>query len=168
MKGLAHKRNGVALLGVVLLLGCDSPPAELPFGPVQLMMANEVQPTAEIYWGAVKFESELVDGEVVEREIRPQTDEEWAAVEASAVRLGELGEALLSPAYADGRGEEWTDFAQGLIDISEQARQAAASRDPDAVFEVGGHVYNVCTACHQVYPPAELEEGTTVDDLPAQ
>ncbi|GAA0283113.1 hypothetical protein GCM10009127_25680 [Alteraurantiacibacter aestuarii] len=139
----------------------------MPLGTVQQMMANEVQPAADVYWGAVKFESLLVDGEVVERDIKPETDEQWEEVRASAARLGELGGVLLTPAYSDGRGQDWLDYAQGLIDVSKQAEQAAIDQDPDAEFEVGGTIYNVCRACHQMYPPEELPEGMTVDDLPA-
>ena len=162
-------RHAAVLATAAFLASCGGSDAEAPaapFGTAQQLMANEVQPTADIYWGAVKFESVLNDdGTVTERDIRPETDEEWAAIEASAVRMGELGEVLLTPAYADGRGEDWGDFARGLIEVSGQAAQAAADHDPDAVFEVGGTMYNVCRACHQMYPPEELPEGMTVDDV---
>ena len=150
--------------GVALLSACSGAATEeqpdLPYGTAQQMMANEVQPTAEIYWGAVKFESELMeDGTVEERDIRPETDADWERVRASAQRMGELGQALLSPAYAAPRGEDWQSFAQGLVDVSAIAEQAAVDQDPDAVFEVGGTMYNVCRACHQAYPPEELPDG---------
>ena len=154
-------KAAIAILAVTLPLaacGQDGPadPADLPYGTVQQMMAAHVQPTADTYWAAVKFESELMeDGTVEERDIRPETDEEWAKLGASARRLGELGKALAAPAYAAGRGEDWTAFANGLVEVSALAEQAALDKDPDAVFEVGGNVYNVCKACHQAYPPAE-------------
>ena len=150
---------------LVLLAACsgEEAPADLPLGTTQQLMANEVQPAADIYWGSVRFESRLEDdGTVVEEDFRPETDEEWAEVQQSAVRLQELGETLKTPGYAEGRGEDWLIFAQGLIDISAQAEQAAVNQDPDAVFSEGGNVYNVCKACHQMYPPANMpeEEGT--------
>ena len=37
------------------------------------------------------------------------------------------------------------------------ALQAAIDKSPEAVFEVGGTIYNVCTACHQAYPAEEVE-----------
>ena len=138
----------------------DPDPADLPYGTVQQMMANEVQPTADTYWAAVKFESELMDdGTVEERDIRPETDADWEKTRAAAAHLGELGKALGSPAYSQGRGEDWTAFANGLVEVSALAEKAAVDKDPDAVFEVGGNVYNVCKACHQMYPPAEGVEG---------
>ena len=140
-------------------------PADLPYGTVQQMMADHVQPTADVYWGSVKFESELMeDGTVEERDIRPETDEEWEEVRAAAARLGEFGQSLATPAYSEGRGDDWLAFANGLVDVSALAEQAAVDQDPDAVFEVGGNVYNVCRACHQMYPPAAGIEGESGGD----
>lgn len=163
---MIEPRNWAAL-AMFALAGCGGAQPELPYGTAQMMMANEVQPTAEIYWDSVRFVSELVDGKVVEQNFVPETAEDWQKLEAAAARLGELGEALKTPAYAEGRGEDWGVFAQGLVDVSALAAEAARSRDPDKVFEVGGTVYNVCSACHQAYPPATLPEGeTTLEPSP--
>jgi len=157
-------RERVAKLATLALLtalgSCVQEPAEPPYGSPKQFMANEVQPTAEIYWGAVGFTSELVDGVVVDREFRPETDGDWQKIADSAVKLREFGEVLASPAYSEGRGPAWLDFAQGLQDVSRQAEQAAIDKNTDAIFEVGGTLYNVCSACHQAYPPAELDPGT--------
>ena len=148
----------VAAAGAALLTGCNQGPPQ-PEQTVQQLMANEVQPTAEIYWNAVGHVSELVDGQPVERSFRPETDEDWQRVRNAATRLGEFGTLLQTPGYAEGRGEDWTEIAQSLVDVSKLAEQAADSKDPDKVFEVGGTVYSVCSACHQVYPPAGGEPG---------
>lgn len=137
----------------------------MPLGTVQQMMAEHVQPTADTFWGAVRFESVLEDGVVVERDIRPETDADWEEARQAAERLGEYGEMLMTPAYSEGRGEDWTDFSQGLVDVAQIAEQAALDRNADAIFEVGGTIYNVCQACHQMYPPEVMPEGVTVDDL---
>lgn len=152
-------------LAVLALAACNQAEEVPPQGTVQQLMAQEMQPTAEIFWGAVGSASELVDGEPVFREWQPQTDAEWEEVRAAAARLGELGELLKSPAYAKGRGDDWIAYAQGLVDVSAQAQQAAIAKDPEAVFEVGGTIYSVCSACHRKYPPEELPEGVTVDDI---
>ncbi len=163
---MTRSNQALALLAsCAFLASCSGEPADLPHGTTQQFMANEVQPTAETYWNAVGAVSELIDGEPVFREFEPETDEEWAAVAAAAVKLREYGEVLATPAYAEGRGQDWLDFAQGMQDVARQAEQAALDKSPEAVFEVGGTIYNVCTACHQAYPPAELPEGVTVDDL---
>ncbi len=157
---------GAALAAVFALAACTDETPDYPLGTPQQLMANEMQPTADIYWGSVKFESELMpDGTVEERDIRPETDAEWEAVRAAAERLGELGDVLQSPAYSEGRGSDWIAYAQGLVDAAAQAEAAAVAKDPDAVFSEGGTVYNVCRACHQMYPPEQLPEGVTVDDL---
>ncbi len=154
---------------LLALAACAQEAAELPLGTPQQVMANHVQPAADVYWGAVKYESELMpDGTVEERDIRPQSDAEWEAVRASAERLGELGAVLGSPAYAAERGADWSAYAQGLTDAAARAEAAAVAQDPDAVFTEGGTLYNVCRACHQMYPPEVLPEGTTVDDLAAE
>lgn len=154
-----------ALAAALLLASCAEKPADLPFGTVQQMMANEVQPTADIYWMSVGASSELIDGQPVFREWRPETDEEWAAVAASAVKLRDLANTLGSPVYAEGRGDGWTDFTNGMAEAATRAEQAALSKDEDAVFEAGGTLYTVCSACHQAFPPEAGEPGAEPVDM---
>ncbi len=158
-------------ISLALMTSCADKPPELPYGTVQQMMANEVQPTSDIYWMSVGASSELIDGQPVFREWKPETDEEWAAVAASAVKLRTLAETLGSPAYADERGAGWTDFTEGLAGAATQAEQAALAKDADAVFEAGGTLYTVCSACHQAFPPEAAEPGAApepVDMTPNQ
>lgn len=153
-----QKLLGLASLALLALLAsCSQEPAALSHGTPQQFMANHVQPTAEIYWQSVGAVSELVDGEPVFREFEPETDEDWAKVRQSAVDLQEFGRVLASPEYSEGRGQDWLDFAQGLTDVAKQAEQTAVDKDVAAVFEVGGTLYNVCTACHQAYPAEAVE-----------
>lgn len=155
----------IAALATLALAGCNQAEEAPPLGSAQQMMAQEMQPTAEVFWQSVGSASELVDGEPVFREWQPETDAEWEEVRAAAAHLGELGEVLMTPAYAESRGDNWTAYAQGLVDVSVQAQEAAAAQDAEAVFEVGGTIYSVCSACHRMYPPEELPEGVTVDDV---
>jgi hypothetical protein len=138
-------------IGALALASCNQGP---PPVPIKDLMAEQVQPTAQVYWDAVRYESELVDGKPVERDIRPQTDAEWEKVRKAAEDLGKFGELLKTEPYTEGRAADWTQFAQGLVDVSKLAEQAAVEKSTDKVFEVGGTVYSVCSACHQVYPPA--------------
>lgn len=153
------------LLCPALLASCSREPAELPYGTMQQMMANEVQPTADIYWGAVGSASELINNEPVFREWKPETDAEWQAVAASAAKIRTLAEAMGSPAYAEGRADGWTDFTTGLAEAATRAEQAAQSKDADAVFEAGGTLYSVCSACHQAFPPEEAPAGGEAVDM---
>lgn len=153
------------LAAALLLASCTKEPVDLPYGTVQQMMANEVQPTADIYWGAVGSASELVDGQPVFREWQPETDAEWQAVAASAVKLRDLANTLGSPAYAEGRAEGWTDFTEGLAQAATRAEEAAKTKNADAVFEAGGTPYSVCSACHQAFPPEVTEQGAEPVDM---
>ena len=161
------RTGSIAAATMAALLAACGQGAETPEKTVQQLMADDVQPTAEIYWDAVRYESVLEDGLPVERDIQPETDEDWAKVKASATRLGELGALLQSPGYAEGRGEDWMQFSRSLVEVSQLAAQAADEKNTEKVFEVGGTVYQVCTACHQVYPPAEGVPGEDGADEPA-
>ena len=144
----------IALASSALLAACDrGPPA--PDKTIQQLMAQDVQPTADVYWKSVQF----ISDETGDHDIFPRTDEEWASVKAAATRLGEYGELLQTPGYSEGRGEDWLQFSKSLVEVSKLAEQAADEKSTDKVFEVGGTVYQVCTACHQVSPPAEGEPG---------
>lgn len=153
----------VGVLCSALLAGCKQDVA-VPEQTVQQLMADEVQPTAKIYWDSVQYISDA-EGE---HEIFPRTDEDWQRTRAAATRMIELAELLKTPGYAEGRGRDWTTFSNSLVEVSRLAEQAADSRDPEKVFEVGGTMYSVCSACHQVYPPAEgLPEDTAAEAPPA-
>lgn len=125
---------------------------------IQQLMADVVQPTAEVYWGSAGW---VVD-EAGETDLTPTTDEGWIAARTSAATLTEMGNLLMTPLYAEGRGEDWMDFARGMVEVGARAEQAAVDRDSDAVFEVGGHMYNVCSGCHANYPSSA--EGEIAPD----
>lgn len=138
-----------ALLGAALLASCNQGP---PPVPIKDLMAKEVQPTAEIYWDAVQY----ISDESGSHEIVPKTDADWEKARKAAEDIRKYGELLQTDAYTEGRGSDWTQFAQGLVEVSKQAEQAAVDKNVDKVFEVGGTVFSVCKACHDVYPPAAL------------
>lgn len=155
----------MAVAALALLGGCGQG-TEMPEKTIQQLMAEDVQPTAEIYWDAVRYESVLENGVPVDRSVVPETDADWAKVRDAATKLGEYGTLLQSPGYAEGRGEDWMQFAKSLVEVSKLAEQAADAKDVDKEFEVGGTIYQVCTACHQVYPPAEGIEARPGDEEP--
>ncbi|MBB3859374.1 hypothetical protein GGQ88_000614 [Novosphingobium hassiacum] len=144
----ALRLAGPALLALITA-GCNREPQAPPLD-IKALMANHVQPTAEVYWNAVQY----ISDETGSRKIEPRTDAEWTRTQEAAAKLRQLGEQMKDPAVAAGRGTDWQDFAQGLADVATQAEQAAKQRSPDKVFEVGGAIYNVCSACHEVYMPS--------------
>jgi hypothetical protein len=140
----------LAAATIALLAACNQgPPA--PDKTIQQLMAEDVETAAQIYWKSVQY----ISDETGNHEILPRTDEEWARVQAAAARLGEYGALLQTPGYAEGRGRDWMQFSKSLIEVSKLAEQAAEEKDVDKVFGVGGTVFSVCKACHDVYPPAE-------------
>lgn len=146
------KQGVLAVLAASLLASCGGP--EKP--SAMLLMRDEVQPTAEIFWGS----SGSISDENGMHDLTPTTEEGWKKTLDSTVKLRELGELLKSEAYAQDRGEGWVRFSQGLIDVSKRAEQSVRDRDSDKMFEVGGHVYDVCKACHEAYPATEAGEET--------
>lgn len=133
--------------GSALLAGCNQA-AEKPAQTVQQLMAKEVQPNAEVYWNAVQY----ISDDKGNHDVFPKNDAEWETVRMAAVKMGEHGKLLQTPGYTEGRGKDWTEFAQGLVEVAGLAEAAAKEKNTDKVFEVGGTVYNVCSACHQAYP----------------
>ena len=155
------KAFAIAAGALALLTGCSQ--GEQPNKTVQQLMAQDVQPTADIYWKAVQF----ISDETGDHDIAPQTDADWQRVQQAAVRMGELSELLKTPGYTEGRGEDWVQFSNSLGEVAKLAEQAAAAKDPDKVFEVGGTMYSVCSACHQVYPPTTGPEAEQAAEGPA-
>ena len=152
-----------AFAAATLLAGCDRGPPP-PEKTVQQLMADDVQPTAKIFWDSVQF----ISDEEGYHEIIPETDADWQKTRDAATRMGELAQLLQSPGYTEGRGSDWIQISQSLAEVSRLAEQAADSRDPEKVFEVGGTMYSVCAGCHQVYPPAEgLPEETAAEAPPS-
>lgn len=155
-----HKLAMPLLLGVVLT-ACNGQPVPPAFD-AKTFMATRVQPAADRYWKSVQY---ISDAEGLHK-IEPKTDADWASVQNAAKDLAGYAKQLAGPAASHGRGTDWADYAKGLGDVAILAEKAASDRSPDRVFGVGQTLYNVCSACHEVYmptpggavpPPAETE-----------
>src|SRR5262245_662409 len=105
-----HRMNKVRIIAAATtapFAGCNQGPAT-PDKTVQQLMADDVQPTAEIFWNAVQF----ISDETGDHDIKPETDADWKKTRDAATRIGEFGALLQTPAYAEGRGEDWIQFAR--------------------------------------------------------
>ncbi len=160
----------IALFACALLVGCADAPEPPPFAAVadsRQLMLSVIEPAAEVYWDAVGTIMDL-EGTY---EIEPRTAEEWEAVVNAAYLIAESGNLLLMDERAQGR-PHWTAMSRSMIDIGRRAVRAAELRDPQAVFEVGGDVYLVCTGCHAVYatetlrPNYDIGADTAVEAAP--
>ena len=116
---------------------------------VKDLMANMMDPTADVVWGSV--------GTIMTKEgtfeKSPQTDDEWNNVKAHAIMLVEGGNLLMLPARSGGN-QEWVQMAQDLITQSKRMITAAEKHDKQAVFDVGSDIYDRCVNCHKKFDPA--------------
>jgi len=145
------KTTRVLLLGTgVLLLGaCTTDSATDRYtsvGDVQELMAHIVEPSAQVYWGAVGW---ILDFEG-EHEIRPANEEEWLEIENAAFMVAESGNLLMMDGRALDDGA-WMQMSQALIEIGRRAVEVAEAKDEQAVFDVGAEMYFVCSNCHATY-----------------
>jgi hypothetical protein len=134
----------------MLLAGCGQHPADAPHlevvADVKQLMTGVLEPAADTYWDAV---GTVID-EKGTHETAPSTDEEWAAVWRAALVVAESGNLLMVEGRARDR-KEWMTLSRALVTVGKQAVAAAAARDPNAVFDVGGQLFEACTACHASY-----------------
>lgn len=155
------KTSLASVAGAAVLASCSgtSPKQEEPQAQyvkahdIKQLMATVVQPQADVFWRSAGSVSDASG----EHSLLPTTDEGWLRTRSAAATVTEMGNLLMTPLYAEGRGEDWMKFSRALAEIGQRAEQAAVDRSEDAIFEVGGTMYNVCAACHQVYPPAAGE-----------
>ncbi len=133
--------------------GTASPPFK-PVASVEDLMHDVIYPHAEVVWESV---GTIITAEGT-NEIRPRSHEEWEAVTQSALTLAEAGNLLMIEGRAKDTGE-WMERAAALIDAATLAVEAAAARDPEAVFDTGGGIYYACNNCHESYwekPPSAM------------
>ena len=115
-----------------------------------------LDPAADVIWGSAGFVL-TAEGETP---LAPTTDEGWAQVRHGAAVVAAGGDLLLLPGLKpEADAAAWVEFAQGMKRIGLQAVEAVDARDSDALFETGGHLYNVCLACHQLYAREPADDG---------
>src|SRR3954468_5990015 len=137
------------LFCVAVPIGACSGPEPPPFKPVadtKLLMQSIVDPNADLVWDAVK----TIDTPTGTEEIRPRSDEQWAAVRNAAVTVAESGNLLMMVPRAKNSGE-WMTLAQGMIDSGQEAIKATDAKNAERLFTVGGDIYDACSACHARY-----------------
>jgi hypothetical protein len=150
------------------------PPTAAPYHPVasiREVMNSVIDPNVDVVWNAVKT---VIDhGKPTEH--APANDEEWAAVRHSAMTVSEGANLLMMPGRAvappgagslapgielapdqvraliDKSPSGWNQFARALQDSLQPALAAIDKKDPEALFEAGDKIDEVCESCHQVF-----------------
>jgi len=110
------------------------------------LMLNVLDPAADGIWESVGTIMDVAGT----HERFPQTDDEWAVVRMHALQLAESGNLLMLPSRSGGSAE-WIAQAQALIEASNRAIKHIDAKDKDALFTVGGDIYDVCTNCHKQF-----------------
>jgi hypothetical protein len=118
---------------------------------IKELMQQVMEPQAQLFWHSAG----TITDETGEHDLSPTTDEGWQATRSAAATVTEMGNLMMTPQYAEGRGKDWLQFSKSLVEIGMKAEKAAADRNSDAIFETGGIMYRVCSSCHLVYMPKE-------------
>ena len=140
----------------ILLFSCTeeagNEPAVQVVGDLHDMMTWVLDPAADVVWGSAGW---ILTAEGTQ-DLTPTTEGGWDQVRHSAAVIAEGGNLLLMPHFApETNGEAWIEFSRGMTRVAQNALAAVDARDSAALFETGGHLYNVCLACHQVYARGE-------------
>lgn len=132
--------------------GCAEPPPDVPDTSyrdvldVPETMRLVIEPAADLIWDSAGT-IDTVEGR---EDLAPTTDEGWAKVEHATAVLIESGNLLMMPARTNGE-PDWVELSNAMTDVGLQLQEAAQRQDPDAIFDLGGNLYNVCVACHSRY-----------------
>lgn len=145
---------------LALLTACSPAKPQAEFSPgldMIELMAHVVDPAAFQLWRGAGTEVT----EAGERDLSPTTEEGWKVVEDGAATLAEAGNLLMLPGRPRAPEADWNRHAKLLTVRALEAKAAAKAKDKQAVFDTGGRVYEVCTACHAqfVIAPQEAAEA---------
>ena len=148
-------RNGWLILaatsGLLASPGCarqTQQPQYKMLASVEDLMEGVVEPSSKKLFEIGGLQSSATGSQ----KIAPKDDEEWSQVKHSAMAVAEVGNILKS-FEPRAREADWNKNAQDLIDSALAVSRGVDARNPDAVFEAGGHLYDACTACHMKYLP---------------
>lgn len=139
-----------------LLVGCSPqkpaapPPAPAKYNtdlPMAELMGHVVDPAAFTYWRGSGTEITAKG----ERDLSPTDEAGWETLENGAATLIETGNLLQLPSRVRAPVADWNRYAQQLTAQAVIAKAAAEKHDKQAVFDEGGRLYEVCTACHKQF-----------------
>lgn len=127
------------LVGVVLLLASvamTQQPTVKPVANVKKLMRAMIIPSSDALFNVARQ--------------APKDDAEWAAVENSAVILGESGNLLMIGSRAKNT-TVWMKTSRALVDAGAVALKAAEAKNLDALMDAGNQIVDACERCHEKY-----------------
>lgn len=136
---------------LIALAGCSPKAAPTQYDTSSIdmaeLMAHVVDPAAFMVWRGSGIEV-TKEGE---RDLSPTTEEGWKVVEDGAIMVAEAGNLLMLPNRPREPVADWNKYAKLMTQRALEAKAAAAAKDKQAVFDTGGRLYEVCTACHKQF-----------------
>lgn len=155
-------RIGIVATAALIAASCGG---EVPTGPpfrtetsVAMLMANILDPAADLLWDAV---GTIIDEEG-ETYWEPDTEEDWLAVRLGAMTLAESANLLMMETRARDQ-DEWIRQSERLADAAMQAFAAAEAEDAQGIFDLGEVVYQSCNGCHALYWIDDADRGRAVE-----
>ena len=155
-------RIGLIVAAALMVVSCA---ADAPTGPpfrmdatVPMLMANLVDPAADLVWDAV---GTIVDYSG-ENHWEPETEEDWIAVRYGAMSIIEAGNLLMMETRARDQ-DQWIRLSEGMMDAGMLMFQAAEAEDADLVFALGENVYASCNNCHMLYWIDDADRGRSIE-----
>jgi hypothetical protein len=125
-------------------------PEPAPILTIAEHMRHVTNPAAEAFWASSGVVEDAAGA--VDRTPGAEDAARWKAAADAASVVQESANLLLTP----GRGPDdapWRDYAAALARAGEAGRKAALARDGEALFTVGGEMYEACRGCHLRYAP---------------
>ena len=157
-----RSKIGLSVAAALMVASCaaDAPPGP-PFrtdATVRMLMANLVDPAADLVWDAV---GTIVDYSG-ENHWEPETEEDWISVRYGAMSMIEAGNLLMMETRALDQ-DQWIRLSEQMMDAGMLMFEAAEAEDADLVFALGEAVYNSCNNCHMLYWIDDADRGRSVD-----
>jgi hypothetical protein len=81
---------------------------------------------------------------------RPQTEQQWVALQDDAIILAESGNLLMLGNRAKDQGQ-WMKMSRALVDAGALALRAAQAKNVDALIKSGDAIDAACENCHVPY-----------------
>jgi hypothetical protein len=123
------------------------------------IMNSMIVPSSTAVFGSV---ATVTDATGV-HEYKPQTDDEWNAVYASAVMLTEAANLMLVPGRERCLGgripvqyqKEFSELVREMVEAGNVAMVAARKHDVDGMSAAGERIDVACDECHEKYQLVE-------------